>query len=555
MTPSTELDYLFEAETSFDPDEQSNGRGASRRKWTKWRSNAMQRVNSFARRKETALLQEKPGNPSLNIRSQIIIDAAQDLRLSASKGGGIADARKAINLLRQALLTTPDDPKILNQLGLSLTVLAELSPSPDAIDAMGKAIVAFDDALKPQTSSEAFHYRVMINKAVSLSFIASAAKDDKKLNESEQILFSIVEKINNKTMSDELSIIIKRLDIHRIYFNIGCNFFTKNDYNNAKIYFEYALNEYTNESNRIGRARSLCSIGECHTQLGEHVDAIQEYDRAISYVSPKEDTLVWCRIQTHRAQSILYYLPKLCKMYKATPEEVSHEPMLSLEKIREITSNNFAPSLWALATTLLGTFNKILQNFNLSLSLYTEALPFLSLEDRFRIRHPFIESFMEVFGIKSREDLALTIEAVLAGAGIARSDWAAALIEITKTLVANEPETASKPPLPEKARILYADRTSDPKLAGLNIIDFLRAEYGPWLDGTLTRPYLRHLDPPAEMALRNWLRNNTIPSDIRIPTKSETIDALIGSSYLPEAFTPKVGRALERRHQRAPKTP
>jgi hypothetical protein len=99
--------------------------------------------------------------------------------------------------------------------------------------------------------------------------------------------------------------------------------------------------------------------------------------------------------------------------------------------------------------------------------------------------------------------------------------------------------------LPEQAPKLYAKRS--------NIIDFLRDPegWGPYVKaGTLTRPDLRRLDPQAAIALDNWLRNNTLPPDIRIPKKSEVID-LAQASFPDSASRPAhIDWAMRRRAQR-----
>jgi hypothetical protein len=89
-----------------------------------------------------------------------------------------------------------------------------------------------------------------------------------------------------------------------------------------------------------------------------------------------------------------------------------------------------------------------------------------------------------------------------------------------------------RPPLPKRARIRYENRNKDSKLKGTNIIEFLRAEYGRWLDGgvtrssgAFTRPLLKRLDPSAYKALKNWVANGReIPPDLIIPSKKEAND-------------------------------
>ncbi len=112
-------------------------------------------------------------------------------------------------------------------------------------------------------------------------------------------------------------------------------------------------------------------------------------------------------------------------------------------------------------------------------------------------------------------------------------------------------ETAVAPSLtlPSSAPKLYADRST-----GQSIIDFLQDPEG-WgaytAAGVLTRPDLRRLDPQAERALQNWLRNNQLPKGLNIPTKSSAITAMARAGSVPEPLIPRVGAAIARRRQRA----
>ncbi len=121
--------------------------------------------------------------------------------------------------------------------------------------------------------------------------------------------------------------------------------------------------------------------------------------------------------------------------------------------------------------------------------------------------------------------------------------------------VPSEPQyPLSIPPLPEKARITYADRAKDPYLAKLNIMDFLRAEWGPWLDGTLSRKKLATLDISAYRAVDNWLRRTgkPLPPDIKLPTKKEVNDDILAKGLIPVGSATKVSRMLESRRRRRP---
>ena len=78
--------------------------------------------------------------------------------------------------------------------------------------------------------------------------------------------------------------------------------------------------------------------------------------------------------------------------------------------------------------------------------------------------------------------------------------------------------------LPKRPPALYSERHKRQDLVGLGIVEFLRAVWKPWIDaGILTRVALRHLDPSAEQALQNFLRKSELPSDLRLPKKSELL--------------------------------
>jgi hypothetical protein len=53
---------------------------------------------------------------------------------------------------------------------------------------------------------------------------------------------------------------------------------------------------------------------------------------------------------------------------------------------------------------------------------------------------------------------------------------------------------------------------------------FIKRIYGEWLGKGFTRADLRRLDPPLSQALDNWLRKNTMPEDIDLPTLKQQND-------------------------------
>ncbi len=95
----------------------------------------------------------------------------------------------------------------------------------------------------------------------------------------------------------------------------------------------------------------------------------------------------------------------------------------------------------------------------------------------------------------------------------ARADELADRVQAT----IDEFKRAALPPKPERE---YEPRE--------DIIEYIQSAdgFGPWVEAkALTRPLMRDLSPKAYMALANWLRKNTLPEGLEIPTKKEIIDA------------------------------
>lgn len=105
--------------------------------------------------------------------------------------------------------------------------------------------------------------------------------------------------------------------------------------------------------------------------------------------------------------------------------------------------------------------------------------------------------------------------------------------------------------LPEQAPQLYVGNRGGKK-GGENIIDFLRRVWKPWMDaGVLTRPDLRRLDPKADAAVANWLRQKPLPEDIALPQRhDQTNQALTSVGINPENPDMNVLRAAAALYQR-----
>jgi hypothetical protein len=121
--------------------------------------------------------------------------------------------------------------------------------------------------------------------------------------------------------------------------------------------------------------------------------------------------------------------------------------------------------------------------------------------------------------------------------------------------------------LPDKAPVLWKDakafwasekaRGNIPHNEDLNPPNFIKRVYGPWLreDATgLTRPDLKRLDreerpdgsyaTPLYSALTNWLRNNELPTDCPLPTKTERISREVEQGLNPDSQSASEWRRL-----------
>ena len=103
----------------------------------------------------------------------------------------------------------------------------------------------------------------------------------------------------------------------------------------------------------------------------------------------------------------------------------------------------------------------------------------------------------------------------------------------------------------KEQKLLYEDREVSLETGRKpTVIEFL--EHG-WpakfiAAGLLTRPDFRRIDPKAEQALKNWVRETKqLPPDhLHIPTKSESIDRILAEN--PEKL--REARRLARAHER-----
>lgn len=105
--------------------------------------------------------------------------------------------------------------------------------------------------------------------------------------------------------------------------------------------------------------------------------------------------------------------------------------------------------------------------------------------------------------------------------------------EFQKSATGEENIEAVAPlPLPEIAPEIFRGNRGGSK-DGENIVEFLRRVWMPWIEaGVLTRSALRRLDKAADRGVDNWLRDNRLPADIVLPTKSDVLNEKHGLNNL-----------------------
>lgn len=129
-----------------------------------------------------------------------------------------------------------------------------------------------------------------------------------------------------------------------------------------------------------------------------------------------------------------------------------------------------------------------------------------------------------------------------------------------RLLATGPSEQGSEPvvALPKKASELYEDRPISAATGKREtIVEFLRRVWkDPWIDaGVLDRPALRRLDGAAERAIQNWLRHDSLPEDVNVPTKKEQNDKILAAPTVPAGEELRIARMLESRRRRQTPSP
>lgn len=128
-------------------------------------------------------------------------------------------------------------------------------------------------------------------------------------------------------------------------------------------------------------------------------------------------------------------------------------------------------------------------------------------------------------------------------------DMAAYLTPLAQQWIAAQAHPAAKALTLPKAPPKYPYK---PRMRG-GIVKYLQDNWGPYIAaGVLTQANLRSIDPPAYRALHNWLRQNDLPEDLRLPTKKEAIDREIEALGGEERILHLAGAIQSRARRREP---
>lgn len=492
-------------------------------------------------------------------------EGASALRRVASQLGRVDAARMAVALLHEAGAVLAEQADAQNELGLAHVMLGELTSSTEEFE---RARCAYDLALKaadtlPPAQALAFRLRVQTNQAVVLWNLGRLTDDTPRR---EQLFAEAATMLRTTIRAMPEGPGPGRIDWPRAMDNLGLVLLDQDKIVEAIAAFESARDAWADPNER---ARTLNNLGTAYTKAGRFEDALNAYDQALLLQPEATHPLAWGYTKHNRGLA-LFEKAQIEYVDKHTPQkgyELFEQARTELTAAREKRRLDWAPTLWASTTFALGdVYQQIAkaennaQTMRHARDLYNQAIPYLSKSEQeltiFRLVgiNLFINQTMIEFIMPSDKNIFKDFEALLSAHGVPRSDWGKTLVEMAahwggKELVApvasGDATEASATPalqLPAKAPKLYAQR---PK--GQNIIDFLRDPegWGPYVKAcVLSRPDLNRLDPQAYNALAKWLHfNKTLPPDLRVPSKSETLS--------PEFETPEAVRAAARVAKRA----
>lgn len=102
-----------------------------------------------------------------------------------------------------------------------------------------------------------------------------------------------------------------------------------------------------------------------------------------------------------------------------------------------------------------------------------------------------------------------------------------------------EASSDRKPSLPTEAPAFWLEREDRKETP----TEFIKREYAPWLGHGLTQAHILHLDKPLYTALHKWLRWNTLPDWLDLPTRKQMNDRLLEKQGVPTA-SESWGKAL-----------
>jgi tetratricopeptide (TPR) repeat protein len=493
---------------------------------------------------------------------------ADRLFWEAARGSGVIKARQAINILLVEQEKLPNAADILNQIGLLWHFIAQMT---NLVPEMEKALSYYNRSLHSKEGSTAFKLRVLTNKAIATQFIGSNSHNDKDiiLSETISILNNVLSELTNS--ANELPINMINVDTPRIYYTRGCTFMELGDLDRALDDLTIARNIWANRPNEAAYfGYTLLYIAKVLQIKGNFDDAIALYEQSLSYFHGITD-VSRARIMISLARCKLRYFEEVFERDRELSSKLFRDANRLLNQVADDIPIEVSPAIWGEATVERGLIQHRLGNYKDALSLFKKSFPYLMEDDAKRVCGrilPYLGNYaascapsrntndaslysfllwvvlissdmpinekisaalVSTLMKKGVSDDALrkataeivghfssAIKNTLTNVGISNDMLDETAAELLGVITNNEsqPPLPQKHPLPKKARITYAKRGNDPKLSGLNIIEFLRAEYGMWLDGTLSRNILNRLDSSAYRALYNF--KGTIPDDIRL---------------------------------------
>ena len=512
------------------------------------------------------------------VKWRYALRAGQYLRAYADLTGHLESAETAVILVRASRAFADDAADAANQIGLALTTLGTLDANSVVL---AEAVTAYREAVENAASRPAsFLGRVQINLAVSLTDLGKHAPAKAKagyLDEAARLLESVTGAPQN----------LFPLDVPRAYDNYGNTLTELERVDDAISAYQAALDLWPNDR-RDDRARTLNNLSTAYRQTRRFQQAIDLCAEALRLQSPDDMPIAWARTKGNQAGAMLGLAVLTANRQ---PDQFRHRAANAIQAFKDARARfnpDWNAALWSESSLELANTMILLGLFlcdpasDSTENEQTEGLSYLyqaqnllradkvwRLPERHKIQYDQLLTALDsqINGVleQSRQEYGMADPIELKAKILALFDESgASLNERVQTLAALAAEFDGKTPrlpsevtdrrTPAHAPELYSERGIRADLGRKeNIVEFLQRVYGPWITASapiMTRPDLRRVDPDAEMALRNWLREpkHELPKGIAIPTKSEAVQAQL--TQLNDVARVRAARNLIRAHDR-----